>query len=385
MSCSPPSLHAPVLETSAHKKFFMDKLALITREEIKVQEAKVFTNGKFITIPLTTVSRAFNFDANINIRYRGAPSDSLVTLLVDSGNSSLIVPHFSQIEKLPNFSKDYKVLINDVNEPWGCPACIVRGSIEIPTQGGGIFEISDCTFYACTGPNDKGDCTANFGMGCITPWGTVGKLPIKAPLAYNRVYPYAQLAYAPAAQMFAIQDEPKIDRQSSLVLHKVMPEGYRMFDIIKNLFWMSLRPNFLNIASTETGWPGELTSSSIAMIDTGGGPVFLSDPKKYLYARTWPNQVSLPWWTSDSDRCQSVNDDLVIGVGDRDKLYSYRIATANLPSSVQNLTLVICKRCSYMQGNDGMNIGGLSALFNYILIDYVSARVGFRPKSLDLV
>jgi hypothetical protein len=35
--------------------------------------------------------------------------------------------------------------------------------------------------------------------------------------------------------------------------------------------------------------------------------------------------------------------------------------------------------------NDGMNIGGLSALFNYMLIDYVYARVGFRPKPPELL
>jgi hypothetical protein len=35
--------------------------------------------------------------------------------------------------------------------------------------------------------------------------------------------------------------------------------------------------------------------------------------------------------------------------------------------------------------NDGMNIGGLSALFNYILVDYAGGRVGFKPKSPELV
>jgi len=33
-----------------------------------------------------------------------------------------------------------------------------------------------------------------------------------------------------------------------------------------------------------------------------------------------------------------------------------------------------------MQGQYGMNIGGLSALANYILVDYKNARVGFKPK-----
>jgi len=33
-----------------------------------------------------------------------------------------------------------------------------------------------------------------------------------------------------------------------------------------------------------------------------------------------------------------------------------------------------------MMEENGMNIGGLSALFNYILIDYTAARVGFKRK-----
>jgi hypothetical protein len=32
-----------------------------------------------------------------------------------------------------------------------------------------------------------------------------------------------------------------------------------------------------------------------------------------------------------------------------------------------------------------MNIGGLSALFNYILIEYAAARVGFKTKPPELV
>jgi len=44
------------------------------------------------------------------------------------------------------------------------------------------------------------------------------------------------------------------------------------------------------------------------------------------------------------------------------------------------LTLVMCKVNDYMMGKQGMNIGGLSALFNTILIDYGHAKVGLKPK-----
>jgi len=126
----------------------------------------------------------------------------------------------------------------------------------------------------------------------------------------------------------------------------------------------------------------------MAMVDTGGGPVFLSDPDGYLYKQPWPEQKPLPDWAKDgiSISCQAVKDPLTIEIGDGgDNFFSYRIDTTNLPKPVQDLTLVLCQQCSYMQGNRGMNIGGISALFNYILIDNNLGKVGFRSKHLATV
>jgi hypothetical protein len=48
---------------------------------------------------------------------------------------------------------------------------------------------------------------------------------------------------------------------------------------------------------------------------------------------------------------------------------------------VQGLTLVMCKLNSFMMGKQGMNTGGISALVNYILVDYQQSQVGLKPKS----
>jgi len=58
---------------------------------------------------------------------------------------------------------------------------------------------------------------------------------------------------------------------------------------------------------------------------------------------------------------------------------------SDMPASVQGLTLVMCHESQFMRGNNGINIGGLSALFNYILIDYSLGKVGFKPKPAALV
>ena len=110
--------------------------------------------------------------------------------------------------------------------------------------------------------------------------------------------------------------------------------------------------------------------------------MFLSDPNGYLYARTWPEPVDNPPWTNDgSVSCQSTQDDLTLELGDANSSFSYRIDPTTMPPSVRGLTLVMCEECSYMWGHQGMNIGGISALFNHILIDYSAGKVGFKPKS----
>ena len=173
--------------------------------------------------------------------------------------------------------------------------------------------------------------------------------------------------------------QPATAAGSLLTIYQAMPSGYQTFSIIKNCFWMSLVPQSLAIGGTKTAWPDK-TASPIAMVDTGGGPVFLSDPNGYVYLTHWPEQVPLPAWASSSDSCQSVRDDLGIVLGDQNGSFSYGIQAGELPASAQGLTLVMCKKCYYMMENQGMNIRGLSALFNFILIDYASMKVGFKSK-----
>ena len=57
---------------------------------------------------------------------------------------------------------------------------------------------------------------------------------------------------------------------------------------------MSLIPRKLFIETVETTWPGSEGNPLIAMIDTGGGPVFLSDPDNYITSIVWPDPVQNP-------------------------------------------------------------------------------------------
>jgi hypothetical protein len=334
-------------------------------------------------IPLTTVSEAGNFDTYVNVSFSGPSSCPSFPLLLDSGNSMLIMPDYDQIE-----GPDYQVLLTGVREPWGCPANVVIGPIMLLAAGGLSFvETTGCVFYACTGPNTSGFRTANFGLGCIQPWTSNGwnqppglDTPMQSPLTYFN-WPYAEVTMAPASSMFAMDGSQLVNSDSQLTIYNTLPPGYTTLNIIPNLEWMSVYALGLSIDNTGTGWPG--SQSAVAFVDTGGGPVFLSDPNGYVYDKTWPDPVSCPTWTSGSKNCECVASDIGIMLGDGVNTYGYNIIQGDLPPSVQGLAAVLCEQNAFMMGQYGMNIGGISMLANRLLIDYANAQVGFSPVSMQ--
>jgi hypothetical protein len=143
MQFSPHSLHPPITLSDAHKnevrlkvQSFVDDLRKRMLGAVPLAAAV-----QQVTIPLTTVSLAENFDAYINVQFRGKASGSLTPLIVDSGNSNLIVPSWEAIEGLPGYT-----VLGEAQEPWGSPAKVVRGPIEIPTTNGGIYSLENVLF-----------------------------------------------------------------------------------------------------------------------------------------------------------------------------------------------------------------------------------------------
>ncbi len=386
MEFSRPSLHPPVVETEAHKADVLAQLPAAAAERLALVPSggAAQLSGTSFAIPLSTVSRNGNFDSYIGIAFAGQPAGSAATLLLDSGNSMLIVPRWEDIAAIPNWQRSYTI-VGAAHEPWGCPANVVRGPILIPTAGGEPYRLENCVFYACTGGNSSGNRTANFGAGCVTPWGSngwntpgnSGGVVMQSPLSYNAAYPYAQFVYAPAADVFHPGGAVRVAASSSLVMYAARPAGYSMFAILPSVEWMSVSPLRLSIAGASTQWPGS-ASSPIAMVDTGGGPVLLSDPNGYVWNGPWPNATTCPTWVSGSQNCRCVSGNISLTLGEGSASITFTIDTSTLPPSVQGLTLVMCEVNQFMWGKQGMNIGGISALFQNILVDYANAQVGFR-------
>lgn len=386
-----PTLHSFSLLLPEHLATVETQLMEISGSR-RAQAPEAPPSPTSIEIPLTAVSIRSSFDAFIDINFKG--SDAPVHMIVDSGNSTLIVPRFEDIQALPNFATDYRILVSDpdLREPWGCPVNVVSGPIEIPTTSGTPLVLQDCVFYACTADNPDPSAwqsrTANFGAGCLSPWSANGwntpaglLIPMQAPLSYATSYPYVEFNYEAASNIFASDFSLNISTGSSLLLHSDMPDGYTMLDIIPGLEWMSLIPKSLAIGGVPTGWPGTGGQTPIAMIDTGGGPVFLSDPLGYVYDKSWNDETANPPWADSSINCQSIYDSLSIELTDRGgNFYSYSIP-ALLPGLRQEWTLVMCQVNHYMMGRAGMNIGGISALVNSILIDHLNLQIGMKSKA----
>lgn len=380
MQFSRPSLHPPVIQAPEHLALARAQMASIPRPPAAAAAAAADT----LTVPLTTVSLNSNFDAYVDVWFPGGDPSKIAQLVVDSGNSVLIMPRWEDITAVPNHASSYTVLAAG-HEPWGCPANIVRGPVCIPTTTGNPCVIN-CVFFACTGDGPEGGRTANFGTGCISPWSANGwaspngaALTLQAPLSYNAAYPFAVFDYAPAATIQGAAGVVKVSAGSSLILGKTQPAGFTAFDILPNLEWMSVRPLALAIGDSNTPWPGDI-DSPIAVIDTGGGPVFLSDPHGYVYRGAWSDPVDNPAWASSSDSCESVGAKIAVTIGTAAAKFSYIIDPTQFPRSAQGLTLVMCKKNHYMMDQQGMNIGGISALVNRILVDYGGCRVGLQTK-----
>jgi hypothetical protein len=384
MQFSPPTLHPPVIRTPEQFATARAQMAARSRPRA-IAAAAAPAAADTITIPLTTVSLNSNFDAYIDLWFEGSESDKPTQLLVDSGNSILIVPRWEDIAALPNARTNYTVL-GTAQEPWGCPANVVSGPIRLVSVTGVPHVIDKCEFLACTGDGPEGSRTANFGAGCLSPWSANGwaspqglGVTLQAPLSYRADYPFAVFDYAAAATVQARAGITKVSTESSLILSRAQPAGFAMYDILPQLEWMSLSPLALVIDGNKTSWPGSV-EAPIAVIDTGGGPVFLSDPNGYVYETAWSNPVDNPAWTSSSESCESVGGKISLTIGTTAQPFTYSIDPVYFPPLSQGLTLVMCKKNYYMMDEQGMNIGGVSALVNRILIDYGTARVGFQPK-----
>jgi hypothetical protein len=381
------SLHPPITTDPAHIAWIEQALADAAARRTRALAlapalaARAAPPDK-VSISMVNVSATDGFDNYLFVRFKGGP---LVKIMADSGNDCLVMPSLDALRALPNFHTDYTVLI-DCNggpctqEPFGNDAALVRGPIEIPAADGSIVTLRDCVFFACkgSGPDDKG----NFGLGVVTNVRQVGDNTVQPPLTYNIGYGYAEVDLVDVPMGLDDSGNPIISDKSLLTLYKQPPASYSpLFEIMPDVPWMALVPEALSINGTQTTWPKNLDQPIIAMIDTGGQLTFLRDPNGDLAKTQWPDGDVPSWATEPAEVCVATNSKIDITLGDSKGSYSYTIDPDELPPTDRRTTLVMCKEPTYMFGWNGMNIGGLSLVFNSLLIDYANKKVGLKKKA----
>ncbi|HET6324325.1 MAG TPA: hypothetical protein VFG04_06465, partial [Planctomycetaceae bacterium] len=203
-----PRLHPPVIQSPEHHALVRKQLQAITEQRLQAAvRGNAAPRAASIEIPLTTVSLCSNFSANIDIAFqqKSGQFSPPTGLEVDSGTSTLIVPSWEAITKIPGYQAYYTDLLGpgnpDIREPFGCQARVVQGPIVIPLTNGDAYSIQNCVFYACTGPNPakpNDSPTSIFGAGCLNPWATstwntpLPGLVMRVPFAYDPAYPFAE-------------------------------------------------------------------------------------------------------------------------------------------------------------------------------------------------
>jgi hypothetical protein len=225
MSRSGPTLHPPVLKDQTDVDYAVQAMTSLAAQRTQQALNKISPSPDAdIAVPIDSVSKDGNFDSYIHIGFAGGPYPN-VKLLVDSGNSTLIVPHFEALSQLPGFNQNYTYDPVKVKEPWGADAYIVSCPIVLP-RGSGTYTIKNCRFYACTRLNDNGCYTANFGIGCVRPWSVGDPNNLQSPLSYIPEFDFVQIDYVPIDRMFQPSNKPHIVPGSTLTLRKAKPDGF---------------------------------------------------------------------------------------------------------------------------------------------------------------
>jgi hypothetical protein len=395
---SPPTLHAPVIVSDEHHTLVQAKMAALLAKRPPAQpvvRTAALSTPASVTIPLPAVSLTSNFDSfiQIQLRLKATPSDQVPALIepmiVDTGNSSLIVPNGEDLIDEP----DYTILARNVEEPWGCLANIYQGPVDIPTADGTLYTIPQCIFFGCIANNKKDKRTANFGAGRIEPLELKGGVPMPSALGQDPNYPYAEFDLVAADKMFSAASGPQVVEGSRLILHAAFPDDFAnaMIDIVHDRIWMSVVPQTqsLLVNGFATGWPPPAPPAAspdlpgrpdyLALVDTGGGPLLIADPDGLVWSKT-ATPAECPCWAEAAWKCVADSFTLaLVDASDRNP-YAFSISTKDLPPPAAGLTAVISEDTSIIQGQDGLNIGGIFALTNRILVDYRDVRVGFLHK-----
>jgi len=308
-----------------------------------------------------------NYDNYISVEYRkgGSWTPTMETMVFDTGSNALILPDFSLLD-----ATKYTVIEDNIQEPWGCPAKILKGPIRL----GMSMEIPECEFVACTAPNASGNRTHICGA-------SIGQYVISSGLYPSS--PIVQLCVQLKRPFFEIViNEKSTNLNSQINFFTNKPSSYSQknvggpFPVVPNIPWTAIAIEGIKVDGNSTKWQVSSASKHIGLLDTGGGPVMINDDPQQSLVPVFKKTSDCPGWVSPSLGAQCFSDQITVNISpDFEVKY---------PDNGKTTTVLFSHPGTFTSWGEyvvSLNFGGPFFLYACnMLIDTKQGEVYLQPK-----
>ena len=342
-----------------------------------------------------------NYDSFISVEYRkgGEWVPTTETMLFDTGSVALILPYYKNLD-----ATKYRTIKDNITEPWGCPAKILKGPIRL-----GGMEIPECQFIACTGPNTYKRRTHICGASIssrnepyVYPSSPIVQVckklkrpffevvintsNLKSQVSFfsNKPPSYSQknvggpFPIIPNENWTAIAIEGiKVDGTKWQKLPQGCPAGEPDCGCyVDNQCWGSIDYDEANCANEfiDAKWcmASNPANKYIGLLDTGGGPIMINDDKQQSLASVFKNTTKCPGWLSSSLGAQCFSDQITVSISS-----DFEVKYPNNGKT----TTVLFPRKNIFTSSGELNFGGQFFLYGCnVLYDINSQEVYLQPK-----
>ena len=303
---------------------------------------------------------AENYTSTIYIEYFKSGSNNWVQtdqpMIFDTGSVFLILPYFSNLDP-----EKYQVVEDNIKEPWGCPAKIVKGPIRL----GKTIKITDCYFIACTDVNTNGTRTHICGSSVGSRSDYTGATS-----------PIMQVCQQLKRSFFEVViNEKSPTSKSQIKFSTNKPAIYNQktvggpFPIIKkiNLTAIAIQGLYIDDAKPMARWDHDPTIPYIGLLDTGGGPIMINDDVNGSLKNNGFNEPSTncPSWSTLIPYSECFKDQVTVQITSNFKV--------KYPNNEKIVTVLFPKPSVYTSWGKykvSLNFGGAFFLYAYnMLVD----------------
>lgn len=326
------------------------------------------------TIPLTNFSDNDLTGLLVHVGVAGQE----MPLMPDTGNNCVIVQYNSHLAREENgkwtvVDPAYTIIDSNVWEPWGNPALLVSGPIQLGTRR---FNLQ---FFM---KKDPTDLFGNFGMNSV---GDVWWMYLNSHGAkdYKTIDSSAKMCpmLASGWTYFQIHLIPsKTSNPSKLVLsdNDDFLGDVQMFNLMDDAV-AQVHCGAYNIEMNGQTLSAKTASGMIAMIDSGGGPILCSDPAAVDLAHLNSNGHPLFKWTPAGKEIgevkwlSGVQASFVLQESDKSSGSTFK---AKIPAEAYT-QLASIQHDRYLNGQNGFNLGAQLFQYHSVVFDVKRSRVGF--------